>query len=287
MILSWFQCAACERSVQQFKEFPLCSFCSQSLVSCPRLCNECGSPLCPTRPNQECLRFWSERGLIQSYTANYLLIGQCYSVLKRWKTRGGSSFDRQILKFNPETLATLRGHGAQAIVPIPQEFSRSWNMQGGSVPRMTAWLQTQLKIPQVEILRPGIREGTQKRQAELKLNERLENPLRFEGAAKYLKAHRPGFKSPTPIITRAILVDDFFTTGNTLRQAAHALRNLGVTQIHVFCLGLRPAMSNLVTNRDTSTRRPQAARQLNESSGFQAARDPLDASSAQDHTHRS
>ena len=184
---------------------------------------------------KECLHPWSEPGLIQSYTAQYLLIGQCYQIFKRWKLHHGLLFDRKVLKPNLEIRERLNQFQTEAIVPIPQEFSRSWDLRGSRALRIAECLSPQTRLPVLPILLASPKSPTRKRQAELSMRERLANPIRFEINEALLRTR--------PMPTRLILVDDFLTTGHTVRQAARALKSRGVQSIHIFCLGLRPALN--------------------------------------------
>ncbi len=239
MLRYLFQCSACRETLDRFQSFPLCSLCHDSLVSCPTLCRHCASPICPTQPNSECLRPWSDPSLIQSYCAQYLLIGRCYTTLKRWKIQRGPVFDRFILKSNEITSHywnTLKGlQHVQAIVPIPQDFARSWKMRGSRAQQVAAWVSRETSLPVLPLLLAPDRIRNHKRQAELNFKERLENPIRFEW--------NPEFSKDRGAPSTVLLVDDFFTTGHTLRQAARVLNQHQVHQVHIFCLGLRPAMN--------------------------------------------
>ncbi len=236
-MIHWlFKCIGCKQSLNELGAFPLCSICQDSLVPCPPLCKHCGSPICPTHLNEQCLRPWNDTSLIQSYSARYILLGHGYAVLKRWKLHRGSIFDRRILKSDPEHFVKWIDLGIEAIVPIPQRFSRSWQMRGSRSLKIAEWISSETKLPILQLLLSTPRVASIKRQAELSLKERLENPIRFEPNLELSK----NIQLPSNIL----LIDDFFTTGHTLRQAAQALKSLSGSQIHVFCLGLRPALAN-------------------------------------------
>ncbi len=184
---------------------------------------------------KECLHPWSEPGLIQSYTAQYLLVGQCYQTLKRWKIHHGLLFDQRVLNPKLEIRERLRQLRAEAIVPIPQEFSRSWDLRGSRALRIAEWLSPQTRLPVLPILLAPPKNPTRQRQAQLSMRDRLANPIRFEVNEELLRIRS--------VPSSLILVDDFFTTGHTLRQAARTLKARGVQSIHIFCLGLRPAVN--------------------------------------------
>jgi predicted amidophosphoribosyltransferase len=190
---------------------------------------------------QSCLRPWSNSSLIKSYSARYLLIGRCYDTLKKWKIHRGPVFDHQILKSTAELSrhwTDLKDiHQAQAVVPIPQGFSRSWQLGGSPTQKIAEWVSRETQLPLLPILTTTAKrtgsEGLRKRQAEMSFAERFTNPIRFRINYPFLTSKN--------LPRCLILVDDFFTTGHTLRQAAIALKTYGVQEIHTFCLGLRPA----------------------------------------------
>lgn len=236
----FFKCIACENGLLDLQNFPLCLNCKKAWVECPSLCSKCGNPLCP---EEKCLRPWrSEQEWISSYSACYLLLSECYRILKKWKTRRGRLFDQQVLKSQIthrriESLAQ-KIH-AHAVIPIPQNIRRSWQLGGSPADAIAIQIAQQLRIPVMHSLLPA--QKTRFRQAELSAEQRLKNLIRFE-----LNLNELPVRGST-----VILVDDFMTTGHTLRRAAYTLKLTRVNQIHAFCLGFRPAFSQnaeLVSN---------------------------------------
>jgi predicted amidophosphoribosyltransferase len=164
---------------------------------------------------------------ITSYSARYLLIEPGYTVLKKWKTQRGLLFDRQILKSTPALRSHWREIQANAVVPVPQNYSRSWKMAGSRAEQIARWVSQETQVPTFKLLEVH-RSFQNKRQAELPFVERIQNHHPFYAEETNLKA-----------LKKIILVDDFMTTGRTLQQAAKVLKNSGVGEIHVFCLGSR------------------------------------------------
>jgi predicted amidophosphoribosyltransferase len=232
-----FRCPSCEQGTCA-RAFPYCATCAALLEPCPALCPSCASPLCPTDPGGACLRPWVgvSNPALQSFSGQYLLLGPGYSVLKSWKVRHGWLANRVVLR-GPPRLGALLPPGAPAfIVPVPQRLRRAWRL-GGSPARVIAdWLSRWSRIPVLEALQPAERPQGARRQGELCGPERLANRLAF--------ASTPGLRLPPE--AQLILVDDFLTTGHTLRSAAAALRSsqepgVGDTiSIHAFALGARP-----------------------------------------------
>lgn len=231
------QCVSCRGSISfetDSSSFPLCRICFENLVTCPELCNQCGSPLCLTQSPPLCQRPWILRPGVQSYSARYLLLDSTYKILKRWKIQSGIFFDRKILRMTDSLLTTWKKFKPDFIVPVPQRFFRAWKMRGSRAEKLAYWISRETKVP---VLQPFLPHPSnfifQKRQAELKLNERFLNPILF--STQFKNSKKP---------QRVILVDDFFTTGRTIQQAAQALNSAGVQEIHVFCLGIRLSRMN-------------------------------------------
>ncbi len=223
-------CVSCQVSFngnQDQGSFPLCRLCNEKLIPCPHLCSACGSPVC--RENgTNCTRPWILRPEIHSYSSRYLLLNPCYSVLKKWKTRRGRIFDRKILKSNSTVLEEWSKFQADAIVALPQNYHRAWKMGGSRAERIAFWVRSETGLPVIQPLEADTSFRKKKRQAERGLMERLQNKITFHLNRDELEG-----------IRKVILVDDFMTTGKTIHEAAKILRQNGVEQIHVFCLGVR------------------------------------------------
>ena len=237
MLRLLFQCNHCEQPPSA-KAFPLCEDCLNSLIPCPPLCPHCASPECAAATNSQCLKPWAqfhERLKIKFCAAKYLLVGQGYSVLKKWKTHGGPLFDQKILQADRSLKDTWLKTQADWIIPIPQDLRRSWQLRR-SPARITAnWISRETGVQVLEALFTVPKLIGQKRQAELALNHRRLHSLQF--------AIHPEWKNPSrPLENKKILlVDDFMTTGHTLKTAAQELAQWGAQEVHLFCLGLRPA----------------------------------------------
>ena len=170
--------------------------------------------------------------LIKSYSARYFLVSNCYSVLKKWKTNHGPAFDRIILRMDDDFARKLKSlkNRADFIVPIPQDFKRSFKLRGSPAEKIALCVSDHLNIPVIKALHPHSN-NQGKRQAELGFYNRFFGKPVFQ-----LKDLNLAGKN-------ALLVDDFMTTGQTLRAAAETLTKAGVKTIHAFCLGVRPKLS--------------------------------------------
>jgi predicted amidophosphoribosyltransferase len=156
------------------------------------------------------------------------MAGQAYPVLKKWKLHRGLLFDRQVLNSTPKMLQHISSLNVQTVVPIPQYFHRTWQMKGSAADRIAEWIGQEVSLPVAHILRFNPHASLLKRQAQKTLSERLENPTQ-----RFIK-NRKVQKIPGKIL----LVDDFKTTGRTLSYASQVLGHLGVSEIHIFCLGM-------------------------------------------------
>lgn len=228
-LLPFFRCPACDRTPDT-ASFPLCGICAQSLIDCPPLCPNCLNPgACGSTP-ESCLKPWRTPPTwqrLQSVSARYLLVGPGYSVLKRWKTGSGSALDHLVLRSNPMQDSAWKKHEVTVLVPMPQSWTRSWMLGNRPSLKISRWLERESRIPVLDALAPSEQPI---RQAELSLQERLGNRIFFP----------PGPESSRIAGNRALLVDDFITSGRSIRAAAEALHRLGATEVHAFALGFRP-----------------------------------------------
>lgn len=225
-----FRCVGCGARPDAAR-FPYCAECVERWVPCPQVCLQCLSPAC--NPGN-CKRPWLFReaaeSAIATIGARYLLIGPGYLSLRRWKWHGGPAQDRRVLNADGGSLPDWRALGIGAVVPVPQRFARSWKLGGSPAERVARWAATRAGAPVVRALMAARRA----RQARLGLADRLRASLRMplaQGAAMIRGQ-------------KVLLVDDFLTTGRTLRTAAHALHAAGASEVHAFCLGVRPPRSS-------------------------------------------
>jgi predicted amidophosphoribosyltransferase len=222
MLLSLFACAVCGAPGPE--SLSLCRICRESLVSCPPLCSGCGGPLC----GDTCRRLWAPLAPMRSLHAAYLFLGLGHEVLKAWKFKSGPLLDRAVLKMEDGLKERLGLLGVQAVIPVPQRYDREWELKGGSARRIAAWLSRELGVPLVCALEAG---PTRTRQSGKTAEERYKNAPRFRA----ILTSPSWLEKSSPVL----LVDDFTTTGHTLRSAARALSAGGWNEIHSFCLGLK------------------------------------------------
>lgn len=237
--------------LSSFKTFPICINCFISLVPSPPLCSKCASVNC-----KNCERPWAQsNSVIEGYFSRYLLIGQCYRVLLAWKKCGGFLFDRILLgPLSPMNLGISsdnleRTVGRHFLVPIPQSYFRSWQLHCSPAQKVAKWVSrcTNILVRNLLLTRElNYRTVSQTiRQAQQNMSERAQVKEKFE--LNHPEVHltlRRHHLSPSDI--SIILVDDFMTTGNTLRLAAQVLVHAGFTKIQAFTLGVRPFWVNQI-----------------------------------------
>ncbi len=229
-----FRCSGCDRPLSLGPFFPLCSLCANALRPGPRLCPCCGQASESCAP-ADCSRPWSASSAITGFHAAFLGVGQGYEILKRWKIRPGQLLDERIRSRIPQSiLEEFSRSPVDAIVPVPPRFHRAWEMRGGAAPRIAAWMGHLLDVPVVEGLSTLPCSRNEARQAELGLEKRLTQAIRFGARKEILQALSRQ--------ARLLVVDDFMTSGSTVRAAAQTLVREGFGPVRVFCLALRPAL---------------------------------------------
>jgi predicted amidophosphoribosyltransferase len=216
-----FRCPCCGDSPES-RAFPFCRACLNGLRFAPRTCSDCGSLLCP---EGSCLRPWAALPGLRFLGASRLLTGPGYSVLKSWKKSLGPATSRRVFHE-----LKLPGGDWDLIVPVPQRFVRSWRLGGCPSELIAHELSRSSGKP---MLRALLAPGRGRPQASLSLTERTSRKLDFRvrpDLAPRLRGHR------------LLLVDDFLTSGRTVRLAAQALLGAGARQVSVYCLGIRPRL---------------------------------------------
>ncbi|MEK7691427.1 MAG: phosphoribosyltransferase family protein, partial [Bdellovibrionota bacterium] len=236
-----FVCRGCDRPLHgsDFSPGPFCKPCLHGILNgsivfrCPRCAGLYREQVhaCTGMPDHI-------RPEIQSISALHLAAGPAWGVLKAWKIHPAPSIQSKVLAQPnqlPEWLSYLRSLGPSCpLLPMPQNFARSWRLG---------------RNPATEIARF--------------LASRLGNGARVIENA--LASTNPGLPHQGEVATRSdrdqivrsfrlnenlddrvvILVDDFVTTGNTIRAAAEALKRVGfqAREVHVAALALRPLLS--------------------------------------------
>jgi predicted amidophosphoribosyltransferase len=213
------RCISCDIDFPTSETFPICVICQNALL-----------------PGLNLHTFSSD--WIDSQYSLYQLTDAAYPVLRRWKTRRGPLFDRQVLKrvdlvklFN-----YLDDQKTQAIVPMPQDYRRSWKMGGSPAMVLAQFVSLTSQRPLLGNILTRTHDRKGKRQAELLGWDRIQTRLHFK-----VKKNSLGLGS-------ILLVDDFSTTGHTLTEAARAIKEAGYGKIHTLCLGARSSLIPIQRN---------------------------------------
>lgn len=171
------------------------------------------------------------------FYAVYPSHGVSHKILRHWKKHPHSLFETEIFRRARPALEKLKScHRKESwdyLIPIPQKSSRAFLLGGGPARRIAERLARELNIPVADALENRSSDGSS--QAKKSLQERFESPLEF-GVTTH---HGYEFFNK-----RALLVDDFMTSGQTLKQAKLALVRAGLDDVSIFVLGHRPHFFN-------------------------------------------
>lgn len=189
--------------------------------------------------------------LYDQITAAYLSIGPGAAVLKSWKKSGSPALHRVLTRGVKDATSTSIRR-PRILIPVPQSSDRNWQLNGGSVRRLCEMMATQntgfeifdlLEVyHSAETNQARMRgDGRYRREASIRVKPR-EKIRRLQELRKFSELQDP----------EILLVDDFLTSGATLRSALEVTRlgfeELGLfsgrrTRIGAFVLGFRPSLS--------------------------------------------
>lgn len=160
--------------------------------------------------------------------APFALIGETQTLLREWKKRPSSRIEKSFfssLAFRA-AIEEMRQLTCDAIVPIPQRLERAYRMNGGPVNRLTLRLSRELSIPVLDELSSFCGHHSPQGQK--------------TGVHRYLNSREYRWNPAMKMPDRVLLVDDFWTSGHTVRAATRALRRERCEQVVAFVLGYRP-----------------------------------------------
>ncbi|MBS1961638.1 MAG: hypothetical protein JST04_05450 [Bdellovibrionales bacterium] len=216
-------CAACRLPSRSVVDNLPCAECRESLLVSPSICADCLGFSCPPAA---CARPWLRiegtdgARRFDSVAAAYLAIGPGARVLKSWKTAPSPSLDRFLLAGVRERLRGFSPDEPLALIPVPQGAARKWELAGGSALRVCELVRAARRNPNDrvhELLALGPRAGAQ---AKAKGDDRYSR----KPVIRAREDRTPEEFASALEGVRAVLVDDFLTSGATLRAAAEALR---------------------------------------------------------------
>ncbi len=165
------------------------------------------------------------------FHAAFLLTGETQRILRDWKKRPSLGIEKTIEETDSFQLALgeIQKHRFDAIIPIPQGYSRAFRLRGGPANRLAEILARKLQIPKVSGL-------AQASEAHSPQGEKV-------GVSRYLNRREYFWERIEKIPKRILVVDDFWTSGQTIRAATRSLRRDGCLFVGAFVLGLRPFLN--------------------------------------------
>lgn len=187
-----------------------------------------------------------------SVTAAYLSVGPAAAILKTWKRSSNPAIAHFLLPEIRRKLSRIPEADAPLIlVPVPQSIDRRWDLAGGSVWRLCETLlaaraRSDDTVLDILSLDSGkFLEPERVQQAKTKGDERY-----FRRSTIAVRDRSPGVHLAAPDAT-VLVVDDFLTSGATLRSAVAATRKKledsgrfagRPVRVGVFVLGFRPTL---------------------------------------------
>lgn len=136
-----------------------------------------------------------------------------YPLLKSWKASGGRAWNSLISK----QLSKIKFE-CDLIIPVPQQFARSWKMRGGSSHLFSELISHSLGIPKLALM--NYEEPSYEKRATLGLFDRMLSQSAFS------------LGKSVPIKNKHILLtDDFLTSGKTLLDAISLLNQAGAGSV--------------------------------------------------------
>jgi predicted amidophosphoribosyltransferase len=205
------RCLACGRTGA--------SVCGACLAALPRLrpplCERCGAPT--AWPVRRCAECSGRRLAFASARAAVAYDERVRNVVAGWKERG---LRRLAVTAAELVVETLKPPAVDAITFVPPDRERRLKRGHHPSERLARELGTRWRIPVLVTL---TRTGPSSPQRGLDIAARKRNV-------------RGAFRATSRVPIRICLVDDVFTSGATVSEAASALRSRGGREVHVITL---------------------------------------------------
>ena len=215
-IKSFLKCIHCSETVTN-KTFPLCFFCHKTLHIAHQL-NQSANTQTPG----------SSHHSLQSLSSIFRGFEEAFLILKTWKFKGGPYFDQKVLIWNQTIDKHFKQVQPKTIIPVPSPPENIWKRQHHPTQKISHWIQKKIKTSSiVNALKIMPKSQQNPNQSQKNLFERKRNNYRF-----YID-------STEKLLEPILIVDDFITSGETLKGASEALHLLGQQEIHGFCLLIR------------------------------------------------
>lgn len=204
------RCLHCRSLLPPASVRPLCQKCDSSAWPVGVVCPHCGTPGHGNAPQCGCLQSGFP---LQGFFALSFYEGRWRTLLHDLKYRGRRSLARPLGRWLARELQRQGCFLPQMIVPVPLHHSRERERGFNQSALLARQMAKELNIPYSSLL---IRSRKTESQTKISRRERL---LNVRGA----------FSCPFEIEagTKILLIDDIFSTGATMSEAANCLKRRG------------------------------------------------------------
>lgn len=236
------QCKICNVSRPLFSVFSEpCLNCFQKLTVASAVCEICYDFYCgylkeKSNNKNECiyahLKIQSARQAFNSLHAFYRFTDLSKPIFREWK-KNPPFFEERIffqskLKDDLKPIFNrIHSQKIDAIIPIPQRKSRIFKLKRSTSLSIASYISKKINRPLLKNEFHALETKTQQGQ--------------LNGVSRYLDRNPFQINCYGKMLPKNILVvDDFMTSGQTIRLFAQLLRSRGCENIHVAVLALRP-----------------------------------------------
>lgn len=205
-------------------------------------CSGCNLPISYSAICADCLgriklnQNWLESPVhdVTAIAPLFYSISTTHTIFKAWKNNPGLLLQKKLFVMKKELRTALLGINANFIVPVPQDYERSWKRGHSSAYSAATYFSNELKLPVKNYV---------------SLNETSSGPKNKQSLREALDrsfSANPFFINQKPNENETILlVDDLITTGSTLAKIADRLKESEPSvKIYAASLGLRPEILN-------------------------------------------
>lgn len=229
-----------------------CLICHEP-TACEAICEYCEPVWGPAPGLCGCARFHAVEGNhcekpFVSIQATTLSIGRTHQLIKAWKTYPGLKTEAAIFrKVIPDFERFLKKTGLDdlgdssrvpVLCPVPQNPKRQWRSGKFAVLDLTRVISERFGFPILGRIGALDSDAGSRKQA---LMGAWQRRLSSEDERFRIKSVFTQTREGDPM-RPIILIDDFLTTGSTLKSAAKVLRkNLGQRDLFGYCVGYRPS----------------------------------------------
>ncbi len=204
------RCLLCRALLPPDAARPFCPECDTSARPVGFVCPHCGNLRSGGNPVCSCSQSWSA---LQGLFALCLYEGRWRNLLHDLKYRGRRSLAHPLGRWLAGELQRQAGFRPQLVVPVPLHRSREKERGFNQSALLARRVAKELQVPSAELL---VRNRETVSQTKISRRERVINV-------------RGAFSCPSGIEagTRILLIDDIFSTGATMKEAAGCLKRGG------------------------------------------------------------